>query len=285
MKTSPSPLFSDAKHNAFICMPLRSALVVAALLHISIIAMGSELRGQVAVNLSIAPDPADLSEMGETATISACLEGGATAGMNLGVVLAVAGTAGSDDHNLFNGSEITIPDGQTCGDITLTPFDDDFDEPNESVVISISSLPNGFFAGAESEVVATIIDNDMAQVTFTPTDGLITTEAGGSDTFTVVLGSEPTDPVTIEFFPSDPSEGTVNPIQVSFNPLDWDSAILVTVTGVDDTEMDGDVLWWLGSTVQSSDPNYANLTTPDIEVTNEDNDFPDLIFSDRFLTP
>ena len=42
-----------------------------------------------------------------------------------------------------------------------------------------------------------------------PVNGLKTTEAGGTDTFTVVLNSQPTADVTIGLSSSDPAEGGV----------------------------------------------------------------------------
>ena len=40
-------------------------------------------------------------------------------------------------------------------------------------------------------------DNDTAGITVSPTSGLVTTEAGGTATFTVVLDTQPTANVTI----------------------------------------------------------------------------------------
>jgi hypothetical protein len=54
-------------------------------------------------------------------------------------------------------------------------------------------------------------DNDTAGITVTPIAGLVTTEAGGTATFTVVLNTQPTADVTIGLSSSDASEGTVAP--------------------------------------------------------------------------
>ena len=50
-----------------------------------------------------------------------------------------------------------------------------------------------------------------AGITVSPTSGLVTTEAGGTATFTVVLTSQPTADVTIGLTSSDTTEGTVSP--------------------------------------------------------------------------
>jgi hypothetical protein len=50
-------------------------------------------------------------------------------------------------------------------------------------------------------------DNDVAGITVTPVAGLATTEAGGTASFSVVLGSQPTADVVIPVASSDASEG------------------------------------------------------------------------------
>ena len=54
-------------------------------------------------------------------------------------------------------------------------------------------------------------DNDVAGITVAPVAGLVTTEAGGTAAFTVVLTSEPTADVIIALSSSDTTEGTVAP--------------------------------------------------------------------------
>ncbi len=60
------------------------------------------------------------------------------------------------------------------------------------------------------------VSYDLAGITVSPSSGLETTEAGGSDTFTIVLDSQPTADVTIGLSSSDLSEGTVSPASVTF---------------------------------------------------------------------
>jgi len=56
-------------------------------------------------------------------------------------------------------------------------------------------------------------------ITVTPTSGLETTESGGTDTFTVVLNTQPTDDVTIGLSSNDLTEGTVSPASLTFDPV------------------------------------------------------------------
>jgi hypothetical protein len=103
-----------------------------------------------------------------------------------------------------------------------------------------------------------------------------TDEGGTTATFTVVLTSQPTADVTIPITSLDLTEGTVSAANLTFTNANWDSAQTVTVTGVDDALIDGDIAY----TVEVGDPasadtNYDALTnadTADASVTNLDDD-------------
>lgn len=66
-----------------------------------------------------------------------------------------------------------------------------------------------------SDVTVTNTDNDAAGVTIDPTSGLLVSELGDSDTFTIVLDTQPTANVTVTLTSSDTSEGTVSPATVT----------------------------------------------------------------------
>ena len=59
----------------------------------------------------------------------------------------------------------------------------------------------------------------------------------------MVLTSQPTANVLIGLSSSDTTEGTVNPVSLTFTPADWSTAQTVTIKGVDDANADGDVLY------------------------------------------
>jgi hypothetical protein len=116
-------------------------------------------------------------------------------------------------------------------------------------------------------------EDDVAGITVTPTSDLVTSEDGDTDTFTIVLDTQPSADVTIGLSSSDTTEGTLSKSSLTFNPTNWDSTQTVTVTGVDDDAVDGDIPYTIISeSATSSDPNYSGLNAPDISVTNEDND-------------
>ena len=116
-------------------------------------------------------------------------------------------------------------------------------------------------------------DDDTAGFTLTPTSGLITTEAGGTATFTVVLTARPTANVTIGLISADTTEGTVNQASVTFTSDNWNIPQTVTITGVNDFLDDGDIAYDIVTTpASSSDSSYNGLSTGNVSVTNTDND-------------
>ncbi|NER20064.1 MAG: DUF4347 domain-containing protein [Symploca sp. SIO1C2] len=108
---------------------------------------------------------------------------------------------------------------------------------------------------------------------------LITSEDGtATGTFGVVLSDVPTDPVLV-LINGDASEGTPDQTFLLFDDTNWNIPQIVTVTGVDDAEVDGDITYNLNITPISGDPNFRNAEV--IQVTNLDDDvLPNLSISD-----
>ncbi|HUH46886.1 MAG TPA: gliding motility-associated C-terminal domain-containing protein, partial [Arenibacter sp.] len=121
----------------------------------------------------------------------------------------------------------------------------------------------------------TIISDDTAGVTVSLISGN-TTEDGGTATFTMVLNSRPTADVTIPLSSSNPNEGILSISGVTFTPLNWSTPQIITVTGVDDFTIDGDIAYFIVTgNVSSVDPNYGGMSgsvIDDVAVINEDND-------------
>lgn len=109
-------------------------------------------------------------------------------------------------------------------------------------------------------------------VEFNTGSGLTTTEAGGTSIFTVSLSSEPAANVEIAIESSNTAEGTVDPTSITFTPANWDTPQAITVTGVDDTDDDGDQTYTINFTSSSTDPEYNELDIEGVSVTNTDDD-------------
>lgn len=108
-----------------------------------------------------------------------------------------------------------------------------------------------------------------------PISGLVTTELGGTATFTIVLDSHPTSPVKINLSSSDTSEGTIDPSSINLTPGNWATPQTINITGVADVIPDGDVLYTIVvHPAVSSDPNFNLIDGEDVLVTNLDNSIP-----------
>ncbi|MBC7126140.1 MAG: calcium-binding protein, partial [Bacteroidales bacterium] len=100
-----------------------------------------------------------------------------------------------------------------------------------------------------------------------------TTEAGGTATFTVVLKTQPTADVTLPISSSDLTEGTVSTASLTFTSANWNVAQTVTVTGVDDYIVDGNISYTINiGPATSSDTYYNGIDPADINLLNIDND-------------
>ncbi|WKB55278.1 hypothetical protein [Eleftheria terrae] len=103
-----------------------------------------------------------------------------------------------------------------------------------------------------------------------PASPLVTTEAGGTASFTVRLANAPTAPVQVPVAPSNPYEGKVTPQALTFTPANWSVDQTVTVTGQYDCTPDDVVNHAVitGKSV-SLDPNYMGLSGAPVPVTNQ----------------
>jgi hypothetical protein len=170
----------------------------------------------------------------------------------------------------------TTSDWDTPQTVTITGVDDDVDDGDYAYTIYVAGATGGGYDGLFPIFVSvTNTDDDTKGITANPTSGLVTTEDGGADTFTVVLDSEPTDTVTMNIRSSDPSEGTAAPASLTFTPEDWDTPQIVTVTGQDDGDVDGDVAYTVSSD-EAMGGGYDGLISPNVGVTNSDNEAPSI---------
>ena len=136
-----------------------------------------------------------------------------------------------------------------------------------------------------ADVYVTNADDDVAGITVAPVAGLKTTEAGGVDTFTVVLTSEPTADVALSVSSSHTTEGRVSPTLLVFNAGNWNTLQTVTVTGVADTVDDGDQTYTIVvESAVSSDPDYAGSDPQDVSVINYDNQPGIIVYPTTALT-
>ncbi|MBW4643463.1 MAG: ExeM/NucH family extracellular endonuclease [Goleter apudmare HA4340-LM2] len=98
------------------------------------------------------------------------------------------------------------------------------------------------------------------------------TEGGVTDSYTIVLKTEPTADVTINI--SVDNQVTTSSPTLIFTSQNWNIAQTVTVTAVDDTLVEGTHTSSITHTVSSSDGNYNGVAIANINVNILDNDAP-----------
>src|SRR5207249_2634266 len=143
-----------------------------------------------------------------------------------------------------------------------------------TIVTAAATSTDGIYNGMDpSDVGVANADNDTPGITVAPTSGLTTTEGGGTATFTVVLTSQPTANVTIGLSSSDLTEGTVAPASLTFTSGNWNTAQTVTITGVNDFGVDGNVAYAIvTAAATSTDGSYNGMDPSDVGERKSDDD-------------
>lgn len=98
---------------------------------------------------------------------------------------------------------------------------------------------------------------------------LVTTELGGSASFSIRLGRAPLAEVVIPLASSNAHAGVVSPESLTFTPQNWSTNQTVTVTGRNDCIPGGSKQYQVRSgAVQTTDPNYIGLFGRAVNVVN-----------------
>jgi predicted outer membrane repeat protein len=138
------------------------------------------------------------------------------------------------------------------------------------LMLDLSTLP-----------VRAVIFQEDSPIQITPTDGLMTAETQMEAEFTIRLSVEPTANVVISLETSDPSEGVVEPSEVVFTPRNWRQRMVLTVIGVDDNQLDGDVTYVVTASAESNDTHFSGLELPVIHLTNRDFEVSNPVVNDQ----
>lgn len=186
------------------------------------------------------------------------------------IVASTTATGAGTDYTLSTGMA-TIAAGQTSTTISLVVVNDDIDEPSEVIGIELSSPINAII-GSNTTTLYTILDNDTAGVTVTESGGSTSvTEGGATDSFTVVLTSQPTSTVQV-LFATSTAGVTLSVTSVSFDSSDWSTPQTVTVTATDDLIAEGSHTTAIVPTITSTAYGYSSLVPTSIDTLVTDND-------------
>ncbi|MGQ0621856.1 MAG: beta strand repeat-containing protein [Panacagrimonas sp.] len=182
--------------------------------------------------VTLSATPASIVEAGGVATLRASLS--QTASIPVVVNLAYTGTAGTGDYT--RPASITVPAGATSAIAPLTALADTADETDESIIASISSVPNGMIGTPNSVPVSIIDDDDAPTVSFTAATQSVS-EGAASVTVTAQLsavsGRAVTVPINFAGTAANPADYSRSATSIVI-PAGSASASL-TLTLVDDT--------------------------------------------------
>lgn len=238
---------------------------------------------QPSAAISLSPISGNTSEAGASAAFSIVLDTQPTSAVSIGLSSSdlTEATVAPTSLNFDSGNWAT-PQW-----VTATGVDDaiaDGDIVYSIITAPASSGDSGYDNLDAADRTLSNSDDDTAGITLSAISGP-SSEAGGSAEFTMVLDSQPLADVTIGLSSSDPSEGMVAPASVVFTPLTWAAPQTVTVTGVADAELDGDVAYSIiTAAAVSADLSYQGMDPDDVLVINQHvaPNPPETIFSNSF---
>lgn len=127
-----------------------------------------------------------------------------------------------------------------------------------------------------------IADDDTPGILLDPVaPGRVSLQEGGTPaTYTIRLASQPTGDVSIDLAPLT-GQVTVTPDLIVFTPSSWSVRQAITVSAVSDVVPESSPHTdWITHTSNSTDPQYASLTLPDMRVDIDDDDTPSFIVTD-----
>ena len=147
--------------------------------------------------------------------------------------------------------------------------DDDAREDTATLSHSVASTDGDYNEISVSEVAVTATDDETAGVSITPTE--LTIAEGGSDSYEVVLTSQPSHDVTVTISRSGDRHISIDDQELTFTESDWGTAQTVTVTAAQDDDARDDTAT-LSHSVASTDGDYNGITVSEVAVTATDDE-------------
>lgn len=182
-------------------------------------------------------------------------------------------SADPDIDYIADTGELTwAADDLVAKSLAVTALEDSESEPDEVFRVRFSAVDG---PALEFSYELTIDDNEpgeQAGIDLIGADRLVTTEGGGTTSFRVALATQPSADVTVAIEHTLSSELLVTPTTLIFSAAEWNVAQTVTVSGVDETERDGNVSVRLFLRATSDDVDYADLPGIPVYVVNVDDD-------------
>ncbi|MCY4257259.1 MAG: hypothetical protein OXE04_03085, partial [bacterium] len=267
----------------------------------SVAAAASELRpiyglspvftvGEPAVTVTLSATNASVTEGTGSSTFTITLSSPAPeGGVEIPIVLSDDSTADTPgDYQILNGLTRTVVADATTAFFVFSTIGDSVDEEDETAIVELGDLPAGYIAGSPSSVTVTIVDDDTAGVTVSGST-LTVSENSDTDSYTVVLDSQPASNVSVALSvtgpvlldgPDSSSDFTASET-LMFTLNSWNTPQTVRVQGQNDDfdNAGGSRTATITHDVTSSDAKYGALTgLPNVTVdVNDDDDAIDAI--------
>ncbi len=176
----------------------------------------------------------------------------------------------------------TSGDWNTYQTVTVAAVQDDVDEvpdPHTGTIVHTVASTDATYGGwALADQSIAITDDDQAAITVDELGGVTVDEANvaATDTFTVVLESEPVGIVTIT--PNADAQVTTS-AAVTFDDTDWSIPKVITVTAVNDAIDEANPHPGVISLAVTGDPLYAAISPPPVTANVADDDTAGIIVS------
>ncbi len=222
------------------------------------------------------------SESASSAAITVDLSSSHSADVTVNFSVTGTATGSGTDYTLANGT-LTIPAGNTSGNITIASIvDDALDEDNETVILSLSS-PSNANLGSDDTHTYTITDNDDAPTVEFYTTSSTDPESVSSKTVTIKLSALSGKVVTVDYAVTGTATGggtdytlpngtlTINPGNISGttniagiidDALDEaNETVILTLSNPSNATLDSDVIYTHTITDNDSPPEIDFNTT------------------------
>lgn len=197
------------------------------------------------------------SLVGSTLT---CSLGTIASGASASVVITGGYPSATANGTITNNiAYVTSTEGNHGNDGNDTPTDNDDERAEEPTTILND---NSFVAG----------------ITLTESDGSTeVVEGGATDTFSIVLTSQPLSDVVISLTVD--AQVTTDSATLTFTPSNWNTPQVVTVSAVDDVVAEGTHASFLSFAVASADPDFDQYALASVSVAIIDNESPGLLIT------
>jgi len=224
----------------------------------------------------------DVAPVIQTSVSSIALsEGGASS--SVGVTLSAPPAAPASVSVAFDPTIVRV-NGSATSPVTLNFTSADYNSPHTLTVLAFddaiaegthtSSLSLSSAITTTKTIGVSVSDNETKGITqVLPGGGLTAPEAGGTSAYTIRLNSEPTGAVTVKLNFTDTQiklNGSGSPLSLSFTTANWSTPQTVTVSAVDDSDLEGAHNATISYTITGAD--YAGLSATSATVAVTDND-------------